>query len=342
MADLPYDSIVLISFGGPEGPDDVIPFLENVTAGRGVPRERLAEVGEQYAQFGGVSPINEQNRALIAALRAELDSAGIDLPIWFGNRNWHPMLGDTVAEMIEAGHRRALGIVTSAFGSYSGCRQYREDIAAATEGTELTIDKAPQYWRHPGFLEPMAERVRDALAELGDAAGEARLVFTAHSIPTAWTPTSPYVPQLEAAAGHVAGAVFPDDPDRAAAWDLVYQSRSGPPQVPWLEPDVNDHLRDLHERGVDTVVVVPLGFVSDHMEVMFDLDTQARETADELGMTMVRAGTVGVHPSFVAALRALVEEAVAGAEPLRVVAEPAHTPCSPGCCDRPVSRRPGS
>ena len=342
MADAPYDSIVLISFGGPEGPDDVIPFLENVTAGRGVPRERLAEVGEQYAQFGGVSPINEQNRALIAALRDGLDRADIDLPIFFGNRNWHPMLGDTVAEMADAGHRRALGIVTSAFGSYSGCRQYREDIAAATEGTELTIDKAPQYWRHPGFLGPMAERVRDALDALGDAADRARLVFTAHSIPTSWTPTMPYVPQLEAAAGHISSVVFPDDPARAAAWDLVYQSRSGPPQVPWLEPDVNDHLRDLHDEGVDTVVVVPVGFVSDHMEVMFDLDTQARETAAELGMTMVRAGTVGTHPGFVAALRHLVEEAVSGAEPLRVVAEPAHTPCSPGCCDRPVARRPGT
>ena len=342
MADLPYDSIVLISFGGPEGPDDVIPFLENVTAGRGVPRERLAEVGEQYAQFGGVSPINGQNRALIAALRQALDDAGIDLPIFFGNRNWHPMLGDTVAEMVQAGHRRALGIVTSAFGSYSGCRQYREDIAATTDGTELTIDKAPQYWRHPGFLEPMAERVRDALAQLGDAAADARLVFTAHSIPTSWTPTSPYVPQLEAAAGHVAAAVFPAEPDRATAWDLVYQSRSGPPQVPWLEPDINDHLRAIHDQGVDTVVIVPLGFVSDHMEVMFDLDTQAAETAAELGMTMVRAGTVGTHPSFVAALRGLVEEALFDTEPLRAVAEPAHTPCSPGCCDRPVSRRPST
>lgn len=342
MADLAYDSIILISFGGPEGPDDVIPFLENVTAGRGVPRERLAEVGEQYAQFGGVSPINDQNRALIEALSGALDEAGVDLPIFFGNRNWHPLLGDTVTEMIEAGHRRALGIVTSAFGSYSGCRQYREDIAAATEGTDLTIDKAPQYWRLAGFLDPMAQRVRDALAELGDGAADARLVFTAHSIPTAWTPTSPYVPQLQAAAGHIAAAVHPDDPTRAAAWDLVYQSRSGPPQVPWLEPDINDHLRDLHQRGIDTVVVVPVGFVSDHMEVMFDLDTQARDTAAELGMTMVRAGTVGTHPSFVAALRGLVEEALFGTGPLRVVAEPAITPCSPGCCDRPVSRRPSA
>lgn len=342
MTDLPYDSIVLISFGGPDGPDDVLPFLQNVTAGRGVPPERLAEVGEQYAMFGGVSPINAQNRALIDALRNALDEAGIALPIAFGNRNWHPLLTDTVAEMRAAGHRRALGIVTSAFGSYSGCRQYREDIAAATDGTGLTIDKAPQYWRLPGFLDPMAERVRDALAQLGDAASDARLVFTAHSIPTAWVPASPYVGQLRAAAGHIAAAVFPDDPGRAGAWDLVYQSRSGPPQVPWLEPDINDHLRDLHRQGVSAVVVVPVGFVSDHMEVMFDLDTQARATADDLGMSMVRAGTVGTHPDFVGALRSLVEEALGGTGPLRVVAEPGRTPCSPGCCDRPVSRRPSA
>ena len=337
----PFDSIVVISFGGPEGPDDVIPFLENVTAGRGVPPERLAEVAEQYHLFGGVSPINAQNRALIEALRAQLDAAGIDLPIHWGNRNWAPYLSDTVHEMVAAGHRRAIGIVTSAFGSYSGCRQYREDIAAATEGTPLEIHKPPHYWSHPGFLGPMAQRVGDALAQLGDDAARARLVFTAHSIPASWVEHSPYVGQLRAAAAHVAALVFPDDPERAAAWDLVYQSRSGPPQVPWLEPDINDHLQALADQGVDTVVVAPLGFVSDHMEVVFDLDTQAQATADRLGMRMARAGTVGTHPDFVAALGGLVEAAISDADPLRVVAEPGRVPCSAGCCDRPAGRPPG-
>lgn len=331
-----FDAIVLQSFGGPEGPDDVVPFLENVTRGRGIPRERLAEVGEHYFLFGGRSPINDQNRALIDALRSALDAAGIDLPIYWGNRNWTPYLGDTVAEMVAAGHRRALVVATSAFGSQSGCRQYREDLAAATAELDDAIElhKIPPYWNHPGFLDAMADRLEQTLAALGDRRDDARLVFTAHSIPTAWTETAPYVGQLRAAATHLVDRVAP-----GADWDLVYQSRSGPPQVPWLEPDIVDHLGRLHDRGVDVVAVTPVGFVSDHMEVVYDLDTEAAARAAELSMTMVRTPTVGTHPAFVAGLAELIGAALEGRDRLVAVAEPAGATCGSGCCV--VARRPG-
>ncbi|MFN3218347.1 MAG: ferrochelatase [Acidimicrobiales bacterium] len=331
-----FDAILLHSFGGPEGPDDVVPFLENVTRGRGIPRERLAQVGEHYFLFGGKSPINDQNRALIAALRTELDAAGIDLPIYWGNRNWEPYLRDTVAEMIEAGHQRVLVVATSAFGSQSGCRQYREDLAEAVATLDGTIElqKVPPYWNHPGFLDAMADRLDQALASLGDRRSDARIVFTAHSIPTAWTETAPYVGQLRAAATHLVDRVAPD-----ADWDLVYQSRSGPPQVPWLEPDIVDHLESLHDAGVDVVAVTPLGFVSDHMEVVYDLDTEAAARAAELSMTMVRTPTVGTHRAFVSGLADLIGAAIAGRDRLVVVAEPAGPTCGPGCCV--IARRPG-
>lgn len=338
MAD--YDALLLLSFGGPDGPDDVIPFLENVTRGRGIPRERLTVVGQHYALFDGVSPINGQNRELLSALRQQLDAEGIDLPLYWGNRNWHPMLDDTVTEMATAGHRRVLAIVTSAFGSYSGCRQYSEDLARAVEssGADITIDKAPLYWNHSGFLTAATDHVTDALLELGSAAGESRLVFTAHSIPAGWVNTAPYVNQLNAAADFIAlqahariGAKAPTN----TAWDLVFQSRSGPPEVPWLEPDINDHLRTLRAGGTESVVVVPLGFVSDHMEVVYDLDTEAAATAAELGMTMVRAATAGTHPAFVAALADIVGHALADTRALVAVGEPWPHPCAPNCCDRP-------
>jgi ferrochelatase len=337
-----YDAILLLSFGGPEGPDDVIAFLENVTSGRNVPRERLEIVADQYRLFGGVSPINAQNRDLISALEPALAKAGIDLPIWFGNRNWHPFLQDTVQAMRAAGHRRVLAIVTSAFGSQSGCRQYRDDIARATEGLDdIRIDKAPLYWNHAGFLDAVVDRTVDAMGELGDRAANSRLVFTAHSIPTAWTATAPYVSQLEAAAAHVAAKVD-ERLGRIAPgkeWDLVFQSRSGPAQVPWLEPDVNDHLRRLQAADVQSVCLVPLGFVSDHMEVAFDLDTQAAETAEELGMTLVRAHTAGTHPAFVDALVGLVTNAVDGGGVLIAIGEPWPAACPSGCCDVPSRPR---
>ncbi len=315
----PHDAILLLSFGGPEGPDDVMPFLENVTRGRNVPPERLAVVAEQYESFGGVSPINEQNRALIDALRGELDRRGIDLPIHWGNRNWKPYVEDTMAELAGAGHRRVLALATSAFSSYSGCRQYLEDIARARahvgEGAPA-VDKIRPYWNHPGFIAAVTDRVHDANA---DAPPDARLVFTAHSIPLSMASTSDYELQLRSVAARVAG-------DRP--WDLVFQSRSGPPQVPWLEPDIVDHLHTLADDGTTAVIVVPLGFVSDHMEVKFDLDTQAVEAAESLGMTMVRASTVGTHPLFIAGLADLIEQYLDGDVPA----------CAADCCPAPAPR----
>ena len=333
----PYDAVVVVSFGGPEGPDDVMPFLENVTRGRGVPRERLEEVAEQYlATTGGVSPINAQNRALTEALQAELAEAGHDLPVYWGNRNWQPFLADTVAEMTADGVRRAIAFVTSAYSSYSGCRQYREDIAAARAAAGPNapeIDKLRQFWNHPGFVEPFRDGLRDALADLDPAVrARTRLVFTAHSLPVSMAATSDYQTQLEDAVALVADDVAPDLPR-----DLVWQSRSGPPQVPWLEPDVNDHLRALDCSETDHVVVVPVGFVSDHQEVIFDLDTQAAETAGELGLGMTRVATPGTDPRFVAMIRELVEERLQPETPRRSLGSLEIRPdrCAPGCCPAP-------
>lgn len=343
MADpeAPVDAVLLVSFGGPEGPDDVLPFLENVTRGRGVPRERLEEVAEQYRRFGGVSPINDQNRAFRAALEAELAEHGPPLPVYWGNRNWHPFLTDTVRRMADDGVRHAVALVTSAYSSYSGCRQYREDIerARAEVGDRAPrVDKLRAFWNHPGFINPFRTRLTEALGELDpERRRRARLVFTAHSLPTSMAATSDYETQLRDACALVAAAA----PE--LEWDLVWQSRSGPPQVPWLEPDVNDHLRALHELGVDTVVVVPVGFVSDHQEVVFDLDTQAAETAAELGMAYVRVGTPGVDPETVAMARELVAER-AGVTPTRRTLGPLGPRadvCPADCCP-PPARPPAS
>ncbi len=322
--DQAYDALIVVSFGGPERPEDVMPFLERVTQGRARP-ERLAEVAGHYHHFGGRSPINDQNRALVEALGAELEAHGPKLPVYWGNRNWHPFLADTLREMDAAGVRRALAFVTSAFGSYAGCRLYSEDIARARAetGTAMQVDKLRTFHDHPGFVEPMAERVREARAELGP---DAPVVYTAHSVPVAMTAGSPYVGQLEETCRLVserAGAVV---------WDLVWQSRSGPPQVPWLEPDVRAHLRALRERGVREVVVVPIGFVSDHVEVLYDLDVEAGQLAEELGMRMARARTVGTHPRFVRMIRELILERTAGAEPHALGSGPSPHVCPPDCC----------
>jgi protoporphyrin/coproporphyrin ferrochelatase len=336
-----YDAVVVVSFGGPEGPDDVMPFLENVTRGRGVPPERLEEVAEQYlTTSGGVSPINAQNRALVAALDTELRSAGHDLPVYWGNRNWDPYLVDTVGQMAADGVRRALAFVTSAYSSYSGCRQYREDIERARAhvgDTAPVIDKLRQFWDHPGFVEPFRDGVRASLAALDEERrARCRLVFTAHSLPVSMAATSDYQAQLHDAVSLVAGAVAPELPA-----DLVWQSRSGPPQVPWLEPDVNDHLRALADDGVDTVVVVPIGFVSDHQEVVFDLDVQAAATADDVGISLRRVPTPGTDPRFVAMIRELVEERLDLTRPRRALGELGVRPdvCPPDCC--PAPQRPG-
>ncbi|MFJ7158543.1 ferrochelatase [Streptomyces sp. NPDC101118] len=353
----PYDALLLLSFGGPEGPDDVVPFLENVTRGRGIPRERLKEVGQHYFGFGGVSPINDQNRRLLDALRKDFAEHGLDLPVYWGNRNWAPYLTDTLREMVRDGRRRIAVLATSAYASYSGCRQYRENLAdslavLAGEGLELPrVDKLRHYFNHPGFVEPMIDGVVASLAELPeDVRDSARLVFTTHSIPTAAADASgpagehtehgeggAYVRQHLDVAEVIADAVAVET-GVAHPWDLVYQSRSGAPHIPWLEPDVCDHLEALHGSGTPAAVMVPIGFVSDHMEVMYDLDTEATAKAAELGLPVARSATVGDDPRFAAAVRDLVLERAAverGEEAERCwvgMLGASHDLCAVGCC----------
>jgi ferrochelatase len=340
-----YDSILIVGFGGPEGPEDVMPFLENVTRGRNVPHERLLEVAEHYHHFGGISPINAQVRELITELRVELDRLGVTLPIYWGNRNWHPMLADTLAEMTARGHKRALALVLAAYSSYSSCRQYREDVerARASAGADAPrVDKIRVFYNHPDFVATNAERVRTALDTVGGTSSgpsAAHLAFTAHSIPMSMARNCDYERQLTEACRLVAEAVGVG-PDR---WRLVYQSRSGRPQDPWLEPDILDHLRDLKANGVHHVVIHPIGFLSDHMEVLFDLDEEARQLSAELGLNMVRSETVGVHPGFIAMLGELIRERIGDPSDLERRAcgqfGPNHDVCPEHCCLPPA--RPG-
>ena len=312
-----FDALLLVSFGGPEGMEDVIPFLENVLRGRNVPRERMLQVAHHYEMFGGVSPINQQNRDLIAALRKELDAHGPRLPIYWGNRNWHPLLPDTLAHMAQDGIKNALAFVTSAYSSYSSCRQYRQNIidAQAKAGpTAPRVEKLRVFYNHPLFIEANVDHIRAAVSQLEDV----NLVFTAHSIPESMAVNCDYAAQLAEAGGLIAGAL------EMKTWQLVYQSRSGSPSQPWLGPDVTDHLRTLHREGVRNVVVAPIGFVSDHMEVVYDLDVEARKVADELGMKMVRAATAGTHPAFVRMIRELVMERIDDTVPENI--------CAPECC----------
>ncbi len=323
----------MVSFGGPEGPHDVIPFLENVLRGRNVPRERLLEVAEHYRHFGGVSPINEQNRALIAALVQELNQHGPRLPVYWGNRNWHPLLADTLAQMADDGVRKALAFVTSAWGSYSSCRQYLDDIdraRVAVGGRAPRVDKLRPFFNHPEFIGAMIQRVQAAKSRVAVERREtAPMAFTAHSIPQSMAQSCAYAQQLQDASRLVAEGAG------STNWQLVYQSRSGPPGQPWLEPDIGDHLRSLWESGARDVVVVPIGFISDHMEVLYDLDTEAQALAQELGLNMVRAGTVGTHPRFVRMIRELVEERVYGS-PKRFIGSlgPCPDECAAECCPR--------
>jgi len=307
-----YDAILLLSFGGPEGPDDVVPFLENVTRGRGIPRERLAQVGQHYFLFGGRSPINDQNKALIAALEADLAAAGIDLPVYWGNRNWEPFLVDAVRQMAADGHRRVACVATSAYSSWSSCRQYRDNIEAAVAAVPDAprIDKVRWFADHPGFIDVMVDRTIEAIRDLPREMREmARLLFVTHSIPTAMNDESgpeggAYLAQHLEVVGEVSGGVEAAM-GRPHHHELVFCSRSGSPHTPWLEPDVNDRLEELAGEGVRAVVLVPVGFVSDHMEVVYDLDTEALATAAKVGIEARRAGTAGVDPRFVAALREL-------------------------------------
>jgi ferrochelatase len=348
-----YDAILLASFGGPEGQDDVIPFLRNVTRGRGIPEERLEEVAHHYRAFGGISPINEQNRELKAALEAELARRGIDLPVLWGNRNWDPYLRDALTEANERGFTKLIAIGTSAYSSYSSCRQYREDYAAALDATGLTdviqIDKVRQFFDHPGFVEPFIEGLGEGLAKVAAAGHEhatTHILFSTHSIPSTDAARSgpaergfgeggAYAAQHRAVAEVVMLAQ-----DGAAAdipFSMVYQSRSGPPTQPWLEPDVNDAIDELSTSGVTAVVIVPLGFVSDHMEVKWDLDTEAMETAEKHGILAVRVPTPGVHAAYVSGLIDLVIErrdATPVAErPSLTELGPWYDVCRSGCCE---------
>ncbi|MEI6241201.1 MAG: ferrochelatase [Planctomycetia bacterium] len=340
MSDGLYDAVLLVSFGGPDGPDDVMPFLENVLRGRNVPRERMLEVAEHYHHFGGRSPINEQNRALLDALRRELKHRGPHLPVYWGNRNWHPLLTDTLREMADAGVKRALAFVTSAYSSYSGCRQYRENIAAACAplGERAPqVDKIRVFFNHPGFVGPMAARVRKALDHFAASdRPHVPVLFTAHSIPTSMAEGCRYVKQLSEASRLVAEATG------VSTWELVYQSRSGPPTQPWLEPDICDRIRELHAAGVRRLVIAPIGFISDHMEVLYDLDTEAASLCRELGIEMVRAETVGTDPAFVAMMRDLIAERhYEQADRTAIGSLPAsHDVCPLDCCPAPAMRRP--
>jgi ferrochelatase len=384
--DLPYDAILLASFGGPEKQEDVVPFLRNVTRGRGIPDERLEVVGEHYRHLGGRSPINDQNRALLGQLRAELDRRGIDLPIYWGNRNWAPYTTDVVGRIARDGNHHVLAIATSAYSSYSSCRQYREDYAKALLANDLgesdmQIDKARAYFDLPGFLEPVRDGVREALASMaaaGHDASRTRVLFSTHSIPHAMSrasgPADKNVAGTSGAAGasgaagtgtdtadrnaavggwyvaqHMAACrwvmeqlaedatITGDGPDARPlpAWELVYQSRSGAPHIPWLEPDINDRLRDLHAQdAVEAAVVVPIGFVTDHVEVVWDLDTEARQTADELGIDFARVATSGTDHRFVAGLVDIVAEHLDPSRPPAAVTDfgVVADVCGTGCC----------
>ncbi|WP_374727593.1 ferrochelatase [Haloactinomyces albus] len=338
-----FDAVLFLSFGGPEGPDEVRPFLENVTRGRGVPPERLDEVAEHYHHFGGVSPINRLNREIMAAVDTELTARGVDLPVYFGNRNWHPLVEDTVGRMADDGIRRALVFATSAWGGYSGCKQYHEDISRARgavgeRAPELV--KLRQFYDHPLFVQANADAVRRAYAELAASTREqARLVFTAHSVPLQADdqPGADGRPQWYSRQVHETARLVAEEVG-VDSYDVVWQSRSGPPSVPWLEPDICDHLDEVHAAGVGAVVVSPIGFVSDHLEVVWDLDNEASEKAEELRMGFARAATAGTDPRFAEMIVDLVVEHLEAKQPrkLSTLASAGCTtngePCAPGCC----------
>ncbi|MEX0869545.1 MAG: ferrochelatase [Nitriliruptoraceae bacterium] len=337
VADVP-DAILLVSFGGPEAPDEVLPFLERVTAGRDIPRARLDDVAEHYFAHGGRSPINDQNRALLAAVRARFAEAGLDLPIYWGNRNWHPFLADTLRTMRDDGVKRALCFVTAAYSSHSSCRQYREDLAAAQAdvGADApALDKIRVFYNHPGFIGAQRELVDAALAQLDDdVRDDSRIVFVTHSIPHTMARHSDYEAQ------HLDACRLVME-DFSHDWDLVYCSRSGPPHVAWLEPDINDHLRELASAGTRAAVVVPIGFVSDHMEVIHDLDVEAREIADDIELRFARAATVGTHPLFVDMVLELVRERI-DSTPARAlgIRGPSYDVCPTDCCAIPLQPNP--
>ena len=327
-----YDALLVVSFGGPEGMDDVMPFLENVLRSRNVPRERMLGVAKHYEMFGGVSPINGQNRKLIAAVNKELEAKGPHLPIYFGNRNWQPMLADTLRKMRDDGLKNALAFVTSAYSSYSSCRQYLEDIERAREavGSDAPrVEKLRAFYNHPGFIEANVANVRAALEQIPDASrSQTQIAFTAHSIPDSMAKNCDYEAQLLETSGLISEALNVKD------WRLVFQSRSGSPAQPWLGPDICDHLRELKAGGANDVVVAPIGFVSDHMEIIYDLDTEARALCQELGLNMIRAATAGTHSAFIEMIRELILERVDPTTPRRFLGSdgPRAGRCAVDCC----------
>lgn len=349
----PFDALLLVSFGGPEAPEDVVPFLENVTRGRGIPRERLEEVGEHYFAFGGRSPINDLNREFLAAVREDFQAAGLDLPIYWGNRNWDPFLTDALRQMSDDGIRRAACFVTSAYSSYSGCRQYRENLAAAAAEVPGAprLDRLRHYFNHPGFVDAATDATLAALASLSDAhRDKAHLLFVTHSIPDSMNDQSgpwggAYRKQHLSVITEINDRILSSTARRHPA-ELVYCSRSGPPQVSWLEPDVNDRIEALAAAGTGAVVMVPIGFVSDHMEVVYDLDTEAMATAERVGVEAVRAATAGIDPRFVATVRDLLLERAAterGEDPPRAAVGgqlASHDQCPQGCCPNPRAELP--
>jgi ferrochelatase len=341
LESVPIDSILIVSFGGPEGPDDVLPFLENVLRGKNVPRERMLEVAEHYHHFGGISPINEQCRKLIACVRAECDRRGIALPIYWGNRNWNPMLDATMKEMTRAGCRRSIAFFTSMFSCYSGCRQYRENLASAMlavgESAPI-VEKTRMGFNHPKFIEAQRDCLLEALSRIPEPErAETKVLFCAHSIPKSMADHSRYEEQLREASRLVCEAANQQN------WELAFQSRSGPPQQPWLEPDVCDRIEQMaHESKPKHLIVQPLGFISDHMEVLYDLDEEAAAKCKELGIQFVRAATVGIHPQFVSMVVDLIEERLRpGTErPYVGVYGPSHDVCPANCCLYPQTGRP--
>jgi len=340
MNDKKFDALIVISFGGPEGQDDVMPFLENVLRGKNVPRERMLEVSEHYKHFGGVSPINEQNRELIAAIKKELADHDIDLPVYWGNRNWHPMIPDALEEMKKDGVQCALAFFTSAYSCYSGCRQYRENIMVAQDQIgpgSPEVHKLRMFFNHPLYTAATVDRVNDALLQIPEnRRTKTRFIFTAHSIPMSMADNCKYAMQLNEACRLVMEKIGDNH------WDLVYQSRSGPPTQPWLEPDICDHLETIKETtDVEDVIIMPIGFVSDHMEVLFDLDTEAKEKCEEIGLNMQRAKTVGVHPQFIAMIRELILERTDGTEKKAIgLMPPNHDVCPKDCCTYDPPKRP--
>ena len=335
----PFDALLVVSFGGPNGPDDVMPFLKNVLRGKNVPRERMLEVSEHYQHFGGASPINAQNLALIEAVKTDLADKGIDLPVYWGNRNWHPMFADTLEQMKKDGIKKSLAFFTSIFSCYSGCRQYRENIIEAQEqvGPDAPeVHKLRMAFNHPLYIGASADRVQTALDQIPEERrSAARVVFTAHSIPLSMAENCKYETQLTEASRLIMESIG-ENP-----WDLVYQSRSGPPQQPWLDPDICDHIQALHDKGgIEDIVIMPVGFVSDHMEVMFDLDTEAMDVCKELSINMVRAGSVGVHPQFVSMISELILERTTGAEKQAIGNMPPNWDVCPKDCCTYTPRRP--